>query len=524
MSVSFQARPRFSFRAKIVLTVFAAVAADRMFWDQHWGSTLGFAALAWFICALILHRELRRDRAALSAAVAAAGFSLVLIDRPGPLAWLLFWTALTLAVLLPRTRFDDAWRWFQRLAFHSVVAAFGPLIDMLRLLKLRRKTTRRPVTALIATFALPLVGGAVFLTLFHEANPVISDLLGDLRLPRVSVFRAAFWGLVLVTAWGVFRPRRLRKPLRLTDPGTQHLLPGVSVASVTLSLVVFNALFALQNGLDIAFLWSSAPLPKGVTMAEYAHRGAYPLIVTALLAGLFVLAALRPDSPTGENRLIRRLVTFWVVQNVFLVASSILRTLDYIDAYSLTRLRIAALAWMGLVALGLVLIIWRLLRGKSAAWLINANALAALIVLAVSSVVDFGALAAAWNVRHAREVGGHGVELDLCYLNQLGPAALVPLTELQGRPLPPAFADRVDAVRRDVMVETFRSQRDWHGWTWRNQRRLGGSHAPIYEPYMVAPSGRRCDGSVEPPPKPESPPALTTPSVAPSPLTSSQPS
>jgi hypothetical protein len=52
-----------------------------------------------------------------------------------------------------------------------------------------------------------------------------------------------------------------------------------------------------------------------------------------------------------------------------------------VQAYSLTRLRIAALVWMGLVGLGLVLICWRMLRGKSGAWLINANAGAALLVL-----------------------------------------------------------------------------------------------------------------------------------------------
>ena len=64
---------------------------------------------------------------------------------------------------------------------------------------------------------------------------------------------------------------------------------------------LFQAVFALQNGLDLAFLWSGAPLPDGMTLAEYAHRGAYPLIATALLAGLFVLVTLRPGAPTRRN-------------------------------------------------------------------------------------------------------------------------------------------------------------------------------------------------------------------------------
>ncbi|WP_163595012.1 DUF4153 domain-containing protein, partial [Klebsiella pneumoniae] len=89
---------------------------------------------------------------------------------------------------------------------------------------------------------------------------------------------------------------------------------------------------------------------------------------------LFVLVALRPGSPSAADPTIRRLVVLWVAQNLLLVASSILRTLDYVAAYSLTSFRIAALAWMGLVAIGLALICWRMLAGRSAAWLINANA------------------------------------------------------------------------------------------------------------------------------------------------------
>jgi hypothetical protein len=86
-----------------------------------------------------------------------------------------------------------------------------------------------------------------------------------------------------------------------------------------------------------------------------------------------VLVTTRPGTPIADSRLIRRLVYLWIGQNVFLVASTMLRTVDYIEAYLLTELRIEALLWMALVALGLVLICVRLSLGKTSAWLINAN-------------------------------------------------------------------------------------------------------------------------------------------------------
>ncbi len=146
--------------------------------------------------------------------------------------------------------------------------------------------------------------------------------------------------------------------------------------------------------------------------------------------------------------------------------------LDYVQVYALTALRIAALVWMGLVAVGLILICWRMIKGLSAAWLINANVLAAGVVLAACSLVDLDAVAAEWNVHHAREVGGAGEPLDLCYLQRLGVAALVPLSELEARPLNAAFRSRVDGVRSEALQTLIRQQSQWRGWSWRGQRRL----------------------------------------------------
>ena len=91
------------------------------------------------------------------------------------------------------------------------------------------------------------------------------------------------------------------------------------------SLVLFNLLFAAQTVMDINYLWAGAALPEGMSYASYAHRGAYPLIVTALLAATFVIVAMRPGSNAERSPLMRALVFLWVGQNVLLVVSSILR-------------------------------------------------------------------------------------------------------------------------------------------------------------------------------------------------------
>ncbi|RYG15623.1 MAG: DUF4173 domain-containing protein, partial [Caulobacteraceae bacterium] len=370
---------RSAFWMKVVAGLSLAALADWLFLTEGEGAgaSLGAFALAWLLALALVRPGLTRDSRALAALAAAAGFALVMIDRPDLIAWVLFGLAMAVAALSARVKSDEpAWRWMQRLVVAGVVAIAGPVIDLIRLGRRRkRQSAGASPLAILKLVLLPLIGGAVFLTLFASANPLIETLLAQLRLPPLSaetIGHAIFWVVIVLMTGATFRPRWRHRLIGLPSL-RQSGMPGVTGASIVLSLVVFNAVFALQNGLDIAFLWSGAPLPEGVTLAEYAHRGAYPLIVTALLAGLFVLVALRPGSETARRPLVRRLVVAWVAQNMLLVASSILRTADYVEAYGLTTFRLAAMIWMVVVAIGLLLICWRMLKDRDGHWLIDAN-------------------------------------------------------------------------------------------------------------------------------------------------------
>ena len=488
--------PRLTFARKAACAALLVALADALFYGREPGWTLGAFAFAWAGGLSAAVPTVRQGRPVLVLFLAAA-LGLVLIDDPNPLAWALFWTALVSAALLPRRRFDDALRWGLRLCTFALAGPFRPLVDVRRLM---RRRSPGGLGGAAATLALPVAGSLVFGALFAVANPLIGNAVDRIELPSMwsAVSHAVFWSAVLAIVWPSFRPWSAR--LDRLHP-TAIAVPSLSAATLRLSLLAFNVLFACQNALDVAFLWSGAPLPAGVTLADYAHRGAYTLIATALLAGAFVLVAFTPGSPAARSVTIRRLVVLWVAQNVLLVASSMLRLLDYIGAYSLTELRIAALAWMVLVAVGLVLIAVRLIGERTAAWLINANAAVAAIVLILAGVVDLGAVAASWNVRHAK----HGDDLDLCYLHRLGSSALLPLIELERRAGGPVLQDRARYLRIGAVTALVSEQADWHSWTGRGARRLAAAKAlTAGMPYTLQPSpnGRGCDGSVTPTPPP----------------------
>lgn len=491
--------------AKLAAAIAVVAVAQPIFsTDSEIGGMIGVLTLVWVAMLAATRPIVLRTPAARIALVAAAGYALVLVDDPNPLALLLGWVAISLAALLPRRRFGHALLWAKRLSWHTIVALGLPWRDLAWSAAARRRGGVR-ATMTMTMLVIPIVGGGLFLTLFAKANPLIGNAFGRIALPGLTevIWRTVLAAAIGTAVWATLRPRLAAHTGDWLDRPSQIARFDLRVATLVLSLATFNLIFAGQNALDIAFLWSGAPLPAGVTMADYAHRGVYVLIVTALLAALFVLVTLRPGGSGTASPAVRRLVTLWIAQNLLLVASSALRLVDYIQAYAMTGLRLAALAWMALVATGLAFILWRLLRGRSAAWLVNANALAAALVLSAASVVDLDATAAAWNADVALAQGRAGPPLDLCYLARLGPSGLLALGRLERHAKDAALRDRLRYLRWQTQAETTALQDDWRSWSGRNARRLAAIEAMAgpHQPHVrEAWNGRRCDGSIVPPP------------------------
>lgn len=264
----------------------------------------------------------------------------------------------------------------------------------------------------IALWLLPAVLSTVFVALFTAANPVIEQWVSLLNptliFEYVSVGRVLFWTMMLALVWPFihvrWRQRKVATTIAADAPELAPLPPFIpaefvpaeflGASTILRSLILFNLLFAAQSVLNGLYLWGHVALPANMTYAAYAHRGAYPLIATALLTAAFVLAAMRPGGPGEKSTVIRPLVYLWVGQNVLLVASSILRLDLYVDIYMLTYWRIAAFIWMGLVAVGLILIVARIALNRSNLWLVGANLVALTIVLYTCSLVNFDALIA----------------------------------------------------------------------------------------------------------------------------------
>lgn len=344
----------------------------------------------------------------------------------------------------------------------------------------------------MASLVLPLVAVGIFTLLLASANPVIENLLLALHFDQpwqfvVTIFDTVFnWsGIVfLLTAlllWPILQGQTLLRETVVNLEGTAPLWHRLffKPATVIVTLLLLNLLFATENALDVWHVWMKAALPDGMTHAAYVHRGSYTLIVTAILAGLLMVFALWKGTVTEQSPLVRVLVYLWTAQNLMLVASSAKRTFDYIDAYGWTEWRLAGLLWMGLVFSGLAGIIWRVARNRDGRWLVNINLVATCMLLLFCSLVDLRGFVARQNLQIA--LTDPSRQVDFAYLRSLGPSSIDPLKSfaisiqrnLERSSRPPIDAPALFKAHNAVVVAAmlksehdFVSQ-DWRSWTWR---------------------------------------------------------
>jgi len=429
---------------------------DVMIWQVVPGLSLAVFAAALVLAALLVSG---RQMAGQTLALVLGGTLLAvlpLIEIVNPLSFVIAMTGVSVALsVVAGLRPHQLWRGVLRL---WPLGARQTVVDGLSLTRVDGQIDMSAVAARwVMAWGMPLGLGTVFLALLLSANPVadawVSDLARqDLHLP--SGARVVFWLCLVPLCWTALRLPGLKERLRAA-PSPSHMGPPraglVNAASVKRALLVFNLMFAAQTGMDIIYLYGGVGLPEGISYASYAHRGAYPLVVTGLLAGGFALVT-RPW--VQADGVLRVLLMVFVAQNVALVASSGVRLEMYVTQYGLTHLRVAAGIWMALTAAGLGLILWQIARRHDTLWLVLRGGALTAGVLYICAWVPFDAVIARHNLTHHLAGGAAYV----CRLGDAAKPVLYRFEVAQGRRLCPARQTRL------------RAPRDWREWGWRNAR------------------------------------------------------
>lgn len=458
---------------QIICAVTLTAIADFLFYRQVAGGiSLSLYNLVILLCIAFCEKNFFHNKKIF--ALALINITLIIANVLYTNFWSVFLCLLTLSSIMMMIKvgwLENALDWISGWFFNIFFFAFCFLDDLPEFMQWLKTLPEKNILGwFIGAFF-----STVFIALFCLANPIIEEwIIYATSLNIVAEERFFFWLLFLIASWSFMRlsKNRFREaPEQETVEDTQPqdttaqeaLQPKLHIftpQTTTICLRMFNIVFAVQTVLDIVYLWGGRALPQEMTYAEYAHRGAYPLVCTVLLAAVFVLITFR-QKRSANMRVARFWVYIWLTQNVFLVISSLLRLDLYIEMYHLTRWRIAALIWMGIVAIGLLLILIRIVKDYSNLWLINSNFITVLCVFYICAFANIDGYIANYN---ANNMENTEIFVDIHYLESLGVESLPALRMLEKQKNVSGAAQAVERLQKKLE----RKMQNWRSWCYFN--------------------------------------------------------
>ncbi len=274
----------------------------------------------------------------------------------------------------------------------------------------------------------------IFFFLYRESNIVFKNISDQINLDFISVEWIGFTILGLLLTYPFFLQRainiitekdsELNENLSNTymEADNEHESKFMSLKNESITAIILFALLIILtlsvNITDIMYTWSSTTLPNGLTYSEYIHSGISSLITSIILAIVIILLFFRGAlNFYSNNKFLKALAYIWIIQNVFLVLSTLMRNKMYVDTYSLTEKRVGVFIYLGLSILGLLLCLYKIAFQKKNVFLFRKNMWAIYISLSILSIIDWNYYIAAYNVYRAKK--SNDFYLDADYMGEL---------------------------------------------------------------------------------------------------------
>jgi hypothetical protein len=179
-------------------------------------------------------------------------------------------------------------------------------------------------------------------------------------------------------------------------------------------LTLLNILLLIVNGLDAAFIFGGGEkLPVGITYTQYVHQGVGMLITSIVCAMLIILYYFRGRMNfSGKVNVLRNLAIFWIIQNAFMLFSTMWRNDSYIFMFGLTYKRIGVFVYLLLTLIGLFVTAWKVYGKKTNAFLVRTNSWLFYSVWVIACFVNWDGMILNFNTKNIKEP-------DVVYMSSL---------------------------------------------------------------------------------------------------------
>jgi hypothetical protein len=457
----------------IAAALAAGIGVDLLAWGRPAGPGLStaLAAVAGAMWVTIrIHRRVERAVTILlaaatgMAAVPSIRASLVLVGL-SVFAWLVL-----VGVAVGRNRNGDLVTWVMTRYLRSGLEWPIALAEPLRMVSAELDGAKASGAALARRW-LPLLRGLAlswivlmfFTVLLSAADPIFGGIVAetldvDLSPDRVGRFALVAGGC----AWLVLGLSR--RATGESDRPVEYRPSGFGATEAQIVLGSLNLLFAGFLAVQFAYLFDGRVGRVELGYAQYARQGFFELVfaagcVLALILGTDWLVARRVRS-------LDLLHAGLIAQTLVMTWSAVVRMLAYTSEFGLSELRVYTTAFMGWIAVMMVLLLATVLRSRR-----DSFAFAAFIagIVAISSLVAINPDALIAETNLARSDSLHGV--DVAYLTTLS---------VDSVPAIAAAVDSADPATQRMLVESLHLVRSdllkrsdtwgWRSWSLAHHR------------------------------------------------------
>jgi hypothetical protein len=273
-------------------------------------------------------------------------------------------------------------------------------------------------------FLIPIAIVVIFLVIYSASNPIFNDLISEGFEAIFNAFNFIFKDLeilivitfligIIISNYLIIRTRNqalvdddLLSSEDLVRQKKGYNNSGILALKNEYKAAIFlfftlNILLLILNCIDVYWVWFNFEW-TGQFLKQFVHEGTYLLIFSIIISIVLVLYFFRNNlNFYKNNKWLKRLSYVWIAQNAILVISVGIRNFWYINYYSLAYKRIGVIIFLLLTLYGLYTVLVKVRNRKSSFYLLSVNSSAILVVLIVSSLVNWDTVIAKYNFNHS---------------------------------------------------------------------------------------------------------------------------
>lgn len=267
-----------------------------------------------------------------------------------------------------------------------------------------------PIVLFIVLLGLYAASNTYFSESITKVAQSITDLLDDVSFGRIGfgligLCFALFFIVTKITQRlldkqklatpELKRVRNKHSPIR----GLSRLLLRKQQVAVVF-FVLINLMAAWLNILDIQHIWIDFSWDGGY-LRDMVREGTYMLIAAILISMGIALYYLNGNLVFMKNhRLFQTLITIWLAQNMLMIVSVVFRNTYYIQYFGLAYKRIFVYFFLAACIVGLVSIIYKSVKYKSATYLFALNSISVYLLCIGAACFNWDAIIARYNFNH----------------------------------------------------------------------------------------------------------------------------